>query len=113
MTIEPQNIDKVCELCKNEINICLSQKGYRLTKTENHPEAFGSKYWVWTNQELKHCFRFIWEGKDQLLVLEDSPYLNDPQKTAWADLTIVPFDPSNDKLEYWNYIKKSITEEIR
>ncbi|MGB0391410.1 MAG: hypothetical protein ACPGD5_07565 [Salibacteraceae bacterium] len=107
-----KNIDDTCELIKESLNDTLNKKGYELTKQEYHKESFGSRFFVWVNSIDKHCFRLIWDGKDSWFVLEGSPYVNDSEKVAWADVTIVPFDSNVENSDYKEELINSIIEEI-
>ncbi|TXK47154.1 hypothetical protein FVR03_09920 [Pontibacter qinzhouensis] len=113
MTIKKlQKINQFSKLCKTEINAILTKKGYKLTKEEDHPASFESKYWVWTNYRTKHCYRFIWDGKNDWFSLEESPYINDPEKVGWADVIVVDFEGHVSNLDYWKEIIREITFEI-
>jgi hypothetical protein len=106
------NIAKTNSLLEESLSEILTKKGYSLTKSEYHKEAFGSRFVVWKNEVDKHCFRLIWDGRDSWFILEESPYVNDPEKVAWADVVIVPFDSNIDKQEYRTEVVSSITKEI-
>lgn len=108
-----QIIDKFGELCKNQIDLILQSNGYELTKEENHPESFGSKYWVWTNYKARHCYRFIWDGKNEWFSLEESPFINDPQKVGFADVIVVDFNGHVDNPDNWKDIINEIAAEIQ
>lgn len=107
-----KNIDDTCELIKESLNNTLSKKGYQLIKQEYHKESFGSRFFVWVNRNDKHCLRLIWDGKDSWFILEESPYVNDFEKVAWADVTIVPFDSNVENADYKKELINSIIEEI-
>ena len=107
-----QNINQFFELCKDKIDLTLQNDGYELTKEEYHPEAFGSRYWVWTNNKTKHCYRFIWDGKNEWFGLEESPFINDPEKVGFADVIVVDYNGHVDDPDNWNEIIKEITAEI-
>jgi len=97
---------------KESLSEILTKRGYSLTKSEYHKEAFGSRFFVWINEDENHCFRLIWDGRDSWFILEESHYVNDPEKVAWADVVIVPFDSNIEKLEYRTEVVSSITKEI-
>jgi hypothetical protein len=107
------NITETNKVLQESLNEILASKGYSLTKSEYHKELFGSRFFVWKNEVDKHCFRLIWDGKDSWFILEESPYVNDPEKVAWADVIIVPFDSNIDSKEYRAEVVSSITIEIR
>lgn len=108
-----ENIAEISKMLQESLNGILTSKGYSLSKTEYHKDSFGSRFWVWKNEIDKHCFRLIWDGKDSWFVLEESPYVNDPEKVAWADVVIVPFDSNIDNLDYPTEIVSSLTKEIQ
>lgn len=107
-----KNIDDTCEFIKDSLNDTLNKKGFELAKQEYHKESFGSRFYVWINRNDKHCFRLIWAGKDSWFVLEESPYVNDSEKVAWADVTIVPFDSKVENPDYKTELINGIIEEI-
>ena len=90
----------------------LNKNGYLITKEVEHPESFGSRYWVWTNISHRHCFRLIWDGKEQWFVLEESEYKNDSENEDWNDISVVPFDSNIDDPNYWNKISEILMKEI-
>lgn len=106
------NINQFCELCKDEIDLTLQSTGYALTKEEYNPESVGSKYWVWTNYKTKHCYRFIWDGKNEWFGLEESPFINDLEQVGFTDVILVDYNGHVDNLDNWNEIIKEITAEI-
>ncbi len=107
-----KNIDDTCELIKESLNDTLNKKGYEFANQEYHKGAFGSRFFVWVNRNDKHCFRLIWDGKDSWFVLEESPYMDECEKVAWADVTVVPFDSNVDNSAYRTELINSIIEEI-
>ena len=108
-----ENISETHSLLKESLNEILRKKGYVITKNEYHKESFGSRFIVWINETNKHCFRLIWDGKDSWFILEESPYVGDPDKVAWADVVFVPFDSNIDCQEYRTEIIGSVINEVK
>lgn len=107
-----KNIEKTCEQLKEAVNSILVNKGYSLKDSQYHEESFGSRFFVWINKTKKHCYRLIWDGRDSWFVLEETPYSDNPDKVAWADVVITPFDSNVDKPEYRLEITSDIINEI-
>jgi hypothetical protein len=107
-----QQINQFSKQCKTEIDAILTNKGYEMTKEEHHPESFGSRYWVWTNYKTKHCYRFVWDGKNEWFSLEESPFINNPEKVGWADVIVVDLEGHVSNSDNWKEIISEITVEI-
>jgi len=107
------NISETIKILKESLNEILSDKGYLLTKSEYHKVFLGSSFFVWNNKIEKHCFRLIWDGRDSWFVLEESPYLKNPERVAWADVIVVPFNANICNNEYRLEVISSIINEIK
>jgi hypothetical protein len=107
------NIKKTSELIKEAVSSILMTKGYSLRDSQYHEESFGSRFYIWINNAKKHCYRLIWDGRDSWFILEESPYVGNPDKVAWADVVIVPFDSNVDSPNYRLEITNEIIDEIR
>jgi len=57
-----ENIALTYEGVKSALNIKLLSRGYTIIEEKYHPEAFGSRYVVWSN--TKDAIRLLWDGKD-------------------------------------------------
>jgi|AntRauMFilla1563_2_1112583.scaffolds.fasta_scaffold00304_6 hypothetical protein len=108
-----ENIAETSKLLQKSLNEILESKGYALTKSEYQKEAFCSRFFVWKNEANKRCFRLIWDGRDSWFILEESPYLKDTEKVAWADVTTVPFDSNIINSDYRTEAISSIAKEIK
>ncbi|WP_242919670.1 hypothetical protein [Pontibacter liquoris] len=108
-----QQINQFGKQCKTEIDVILTNKGYEVTQEEHHPESFESRYWVWINYKTKHCYRFVWDGKNEWFSLEESHFINNPEKVGWADVIVVDFEGQVSNSDNWEEIIKDITVEIK
>jgi len=107
-----ENIENANEICKKALDSVLSKLGYEKSEKEIHPKSFETKCSKWTNFKSKHCFRLIFDHKENLFILEESPFITDPEKVSWADVQIVQFNPKLNNPNYWNEIAKVLIQAV-
>lgn len=107
------NIDVTYKLVVKSLTDKLTANGYELTTNEYHKESFGSRICVWKNTNEKLAIRLIWDGRDSWFILQESPFIANPQKVSWADIEIIPFDANNFNANYSEEIVKQITTSVR
>jgi hypothetical protein len=106
-------ISETYEAIENELTHKLQSDNFQKTKSENHPESFGSRYTIWKNVETLYALRLIWDGKDSWFIIEESPFTEKSEPNSWADLVIVPLDDSKIGLEYKQQIINDLINEIK
>ena len=100
-------INQFYKSCKDAINPKLLNLGYKISQKKNH-----LKCEVWINYKEKHCYRFIWHEQDQCFSLEESDYINDPEKVGWLDAVVVDYDGNISNRSIWGEIIEEIKTEI-
>jgi hypothetical protein len=69
----------------------LDAHGFAPVEAREHGEAFGSRYAVFGDG--RRMVRLVWDGHDQLFVLEAEPRVGAAPVPMWLDLTLQRFDP--------------------
>ncbi len=105
-------ITETYETIENELTKKFQSDNFQKTESENHPESFGSRYTVWKNFKTLYALRLIWDGKDSLFIIEESPFTKKTEPNSWADLVIVPLDNSKIGLDYKQQIINDLINEI-
>ena len=72
----------------------LESAGFQDTRSESHPQAFGSQFSVYTSPSA--TLRLTWDGKEGFFVLECDRLPNETAPGPWADLTLQRFDSRVD-----------------
>lgn len=108
-----ENINNTYSNIKNEINKILSIQGFIVQSDVYEKELFGSKFCTWLNKSKKLAFRIIWNGRDSLFILEESPYITNSSKYSWADIGVFPFNANDDDKMYQKELAQSIANELK
>lgn len=87
-------------LIEGRLDQKLGLEGFYKTDYKFHYETFGSRYSIWKNFDLKIALRLIWDGKDMLFCIEESPFSPSSDPMSWADIVVVPIDFGKASPEY-------------
>jgi hypothetical protein len=105
-----RNIERVYIKIREAVGQKLIAQGYHSVEEKHHPEAFGSRYIIWTNET--DTIRLIWDGRDDWFLLEktnDSPLtFND----SWHILIHKPYNPRVHDIIYVQQITGEITDAL-
>jgi hypothetical protein len=66
----------------------LAQKGFSSIEQKSHPEAFGSRHVEFGNG--KEFVRLIWDGKEELFLLQSRAVASAASEIGWGDILLVP-----------------------
>lgn len=108
-----QHIADMNELAKKRLTDVLKEAGYDITKDEYHKEAFGYRFYVWTNNSTGHLFRLIWDGRDDWFVLQENWLAESKRSEYWEDIKVLPFDDNRSDEEYFFSLIEEIEKEIK
>lgn len=93
-----KSIHQTYELGKASLDIKLSSLGYHIIEEKYHPEAFGSRYVIWSNNN--DAKRLIWDGRDGGFYLQVLDTIPVDWRDNWKDLVFVPYDLKEHDLHY-------------
>lgn len=91
---------------RDELDIKLKSKNYHIVEEKYHPEAFGSRWVLWSNN--KDAVRFIWDGKEGYFVLEMVDVLPISYRTIWSETITRSYDPKIHDSTYIHEITNQI-----
>jgi hypothetical protein len=103
-----KNIADTYEKIKTAIAVKLGST-YKIIDEQYHPEAFGSRYVIWSNEQ--NAIRFIWDGKDEWFFLEKAHTPPFDWKSDWKEITHIPYLRQDD-LEYASSLPGKITSSL-
>ena len=108
MIAEKQLFEKIEKGLSNK----LKKDGYSIVSTKYDEQAYGSRFTVWKSENEKLAIRLTWDGKESWYIVEESTYSATQEPICWLDLVIVPFERSNESVEYQTEILNAVVDEI-
>ena len=96
---------------ESQLNLLLYENNFVLLENRMDENAFGSIYSIWINNLEKIAIRLVYDGKEGLFIVEESPFMVGKVPNSWSKSAIL----SANHLEKGNYesIIDSFINEIK
>lgn len=106
------NLDRFYQMSFDALNARLKVMGYKLLIAQHIPDKFGDLLTIWRDNKSNHCYKWSWDGRNQLFALEEEHYIEELERIPWLDVELVAYEGHISEPDRWEGIVKFLVDSL-